>query len=176
MASVSSVEVSDENFVKMKPSLRQAMLARRNKREQEKEADGMGKKRKGVKGCDEELGDSSTSSVATITSRKPTKKSVIKIAQTSKDSLKCNYINRFKEVSGRLYEQIFKFIDASNSEVKPLLTIANDYEKILIELIQENARLSGRISWNPTLGDNLEDKHQLLNEESNDNIKYDKLE
>uniref|UniRef100_A0A1B0A7M4 Uncharacterized protein n=1 Tax=Glossina pallidipes TaxID=7398 RepID=A0A1B0A7M4_GLOPL len=97
--------------------------------------------RKSVNGFAEELGDSSTSSVATITLRKPTKRS----AQTSKDSLKCSYINRFKEVSGRLYEQIFKLNKASASETKPLLTIANDHEKILIELIQENACLSGPI-------------------------------
>uniref|UniRef100_A0A1A9Z2F3 Uncharacterized protein n=1 Tax=Glossina pallidipes TaxID=7398 RepID=A0A1A9Z2F3_GLOPL len=141
MASVSSMEVSDDNFVKLKPSLRQAMLAGRNEREQEKEADGIGKKRKSVKDCAEELGDSSTSSAATITSSKPTKR----FARTSKDSLKCSYINRFKEESDRLYEQIFKLNKASASETKPLLTIANDHEKILIELIQENARLSGPI-------------------------------
>uniref|UniRef100_A0A1B0GD93 Uncharacterized protein n=1 Tax=Glossina morsitans morsitans TaxID=37546 RepID=A0A1B0GD93_GLOMM len=142
MAFASSMEVSDDNFVKLKPSLRQAILARRNKVEREKEAEGAGKKRKGIKGCGEELGDSSTSSVATITtSRKPTKRST----QTAKDSLKGSYINKFKEVSGRLYEQIFKLNEVSVRETKPLLMIANDYEKILIELIQENARLSGRI-------------------------------
>uniref|UniRef100_A0A1A9VDD0 Uncharacterized protein n=1 Tax=Glossina austeni TaxID=7395 RepID=A0A1A9VDD0_GLOAU len=122
MASISSMEVSEQNFVKQG-----------------------GEKRKGIKGCDEELGGSSTSSVATITSRKSTKKSVTKIAQSTKDVLKFNCINKFKEVPGRVYEQIFKFNDAANSVVKPLLTIANDYEKILIELIQENARLSGRV-------------------------------
>uniref|UniRef100_A0A1B0G1I5 Uncharacterized protein n=1 Tax=Glossina morsitans morsitans TaxID=37546 RepID=A0A1B0G1I5_GLOMM len=42
MASASSMEVSDDNFVKLKPSLRQAILARRNKVEREKEAEGAG--------------------------------------------------------------------------------------------------------------------------------------
>lgn len=54
-------------------------------------------------------------------------------------------INKFKGVSARLYEQIFKIIDMSSVKAKSLLMLADDYEKILMELIQEKTYISGRI-------------------------------
>uniref|UniRef100_A0A1A9UL03 Uncharacterized protein n=1 Tax=Glossina austeni TaxID=7395 RepID=A0A1A9UL03_GLOAU len=138
------MEVSDDDSqrVQMASRLRlQAQIERKKNRKKEKELEGLAKKLK-VIGCAE--GDSS-SSVATITDRRAIRKTGLKNKESVKGGNKSTVITRFKGVTARLYEQIFKIKDLPRMETKSLLMLADEYETILMELVQENALLSGRV-------------------------------
>uniref|UniRef100_A0A1B0B1V4 Uncharacterized protein n=1 Tax=Glossina palpalis gambiensis TaxID=67801 RepID=A0A1B0B1V4_9MUSC len=116
------MEVSDEDSEKSKVrQLRRGRLDRKKWRGKEKMIDG-GELAKNK----EDQGESSTSSAATVSGKRTAKK-----ARKKRNASQADYI-----VTERLYEQV---------EVRSLLTVANDYEKVFMELVRENARLSGRI-------------------------------
>uniref|UniRef100_A0A1B0C5Q8 Uncharacterized protein n=1 Tax=Glossina palpalis gambiensis TaxID=67801 RepID=A0A1B0C5Q8_9MUSC len=139
--------VSDEDSEK--PKLRQLLREQLNRKKRREKQQGvedgeLAKNFKSLRDGKEDQGESSTSSVATITGKRTARKNATK-AREKRNASKSDYIGRFKEVTERLYEQVLKFSEATSSEVRSLLTVAKDYEKLMMELVRENARLSGRI-------------------------------
>uniref|UniRef100_A0A1A9Z2F1 Reverse transcriptase domain-containing protein n=1 Tax=Glossina pallidipes TaxID=7398 RepID=A0A1A9Z2F1_GLOPL len=143
------MEVSDDDSQRLQMASRlrlQAQVDRRKKRDKDKEVEVLAKKPKRFRGCAKELGDL-TSLVATITDRRALRKTGLKSKESLKGRRKSMFINKFKGVTTRLYEQILKLkiFKIRQRETKAFLMLADDYEKILTELVQKNALLSGRI-------------------------------
>uniref|UniRef100_A0A1B0C5Q3 Uncharacterized protein n=1 Tax=Glossina palpalis gambiensis TaxID=67801 RepID=A0A1B0C5Q3_9MUSC len=119
--------------------LLQSQIDRKKKREKEKEeVREAAKRRRNLGESNEERGDSSTSSVATVTDLRSKKK-------VREAASKSDFVEKFKAVTENLYDKIFK-AGVTGPEVRSLLSVSTEYEKVLMELVRENAHLSGRIA------------------------------
>lgn len=99
----------DESQTVVRQSIQQVLqeqLERKKRREKEKDSEPLVKKMKN--GRDREIGDTSTTSAATITGRRVVKKAVGKGKRNGKVVRKSDFVSKFKYISLRLYEQVFK--------------------------------------------------------------------
>ncbi|KAI9577084.1 hypothetical protein GQX74_011164 [Glossina fuscipes] len=137
------MEVSDEDPHRASKArlLLQSQIDRKKKREKDKEESReAAKKQKNLEDSNNERGDSSTSSIATVTALRSKKKfRDVKVASKS------DFIEKFKAMTEDLYDKLFK-IGSTGPEVRSLLSVSNEYEKVLMDLVRENAHLSGRIA------------------------------